>query len=304
METDWISIAIASAGCLGLVNIFDSHLISRRMPGIRVYLLVVSPIVLLSASIFFFIFPLPQGLSAWQILAAVGTGIIRASSVVILLYSLKKEEVSRAVPIVSIYPVFVAIMAVPLLNETLSYLQWIAIAIVVAGVIIISFKRDTGGIRHKRLGGIFFLLLLSSLLLATADVTGKYVLSYISFWNMYWINITTMVAIFLIISLRRSVIGELLAIKNPRSTLALVFFNEMMVVIATLTMFWSMQQGQVSMVSTITSTRPVFVVIYAFILSRFLPGTLMEGDVGRRELVIRLLAAAMLAGGIAIIYIA
>ncbi len=302
MEAAWISIAILSAAGIGLVNIFDSHLISKRMPSTRVYLLVVSPIVLFSALLIAFIFPLPAGLSFWQLMVVVASGLLRAISVIILLYSLRREEVSRVVPVVSIYPVFVAIMAVPILGETLNYLQGLAIAIVVAGVIIISAKKRMGSSKN-RLGATFFLLLGSSLLLAMADIASKYALDYISFWNMYWVSILTLSVILLLVSLRYSVIKELAHIVNPRTALALVVFNETLVIASAIMLFWAMERGPVSLVSTLTSTRPVFVLIYALILSRFLPGVLLEGDLSRRVLAVRIIATAMIAGGIAIIYL-
>jgi len=302
MEVTWISIAILSAAGIGLVNIFDSHLISKRMPSTRSYLLVVSPVILLSALLIAFIFPLPAGLSSWHLMVAVASGLLRAASVIILLHSLRREEVSRVVPVISIYPVFVAIMAVPLLGETLNYLQGLAIAIVVAGVVIISVKKRTSGSKN-RLGATFFLLLGSSLLLAMADVASKYALDYISFWNMYWVSILSLVVILLLISLRHSVIKELVNIVNPRSALALVIVNETLVIASAIMLFWAMERGPVSLVSTIASTRPVFVVIYALILSRFLPGVLLERDLGRGVLAVRLAATAMIAGGIAIIYL-
>lgn len=302
MEAAWISIAVLSAAGIGLVNILDSHLISKRMPSTRSYLLVVSPVMLLVTLIFAFVFPLPAGLSFWQLMVAVASGLLRATFLVILLYSLRREEVSRVVPVISIYPVFVAIMAVPILGETLNYLQVLAIAIVVAGVVIISLKKRAGSSKN-RLGATFFLLLGASLLLAMADITSKYALDYISFWNMYWISILSLVVILLLISLRRSVIKELAHVVNPRSALVLVAFNEMLVIVSAIMLFWAMEKGPVSLVSTITSTRPVFVLIYALILSRFLPGALLEGSLSRGVLKVRIIATAMIAGGIAIIYL-
>jgi drug/metabolite transporter (DMT)-like permease len=302
MEVAWISVAIISAAGIGLVSIIDSHLIAKKMPSTRSYLLVVSPIIFLSALIIAFIFPLSKDLSFWHMMVAVGAGLLRAASVIILLYSLRKVEVSRAVPIVSIYPIFVAIMAVPLLGETLNYQQGIAIGIVVAGVVIISAKKREGDSR-KRLGVTFLLLLGASILLAMADVTSKYVLEYISFWNMYWISIFALVVMLLIISLRYSTVKELVRIENPRSVFTLVVFNEALVIASAIMLFWAMERGPVSLVSTIASTRPVFVLIYALILSRLLPGILLEKDLSKRELALRLVATTMIAGGIAIIYL-
>lgn len=302
MEVAWISVAIISAAGIGLVNIIDSHLIAKRMPSTRSYLLVVSPIILFSALLIAFIFPLSTDLSFWHLMIAVGAGLLRAASVIILLYSLRREEVSRAVPVVSIYPIFVAIMAVPLLGENLNYQQGIAIAIVVAGVIIISAKKRESDSK-KRLGATFILLLGASILLAMADVTSKYVLEYISFWNMYWISIFALVIMLLIISLRYSTIKELVKIENPRSVFTLVIFNETLVVASAIMLFWAMERGPVSLVSTMASTRPVFVVIYALILSRLLPGILLEKDLSKRVLTLRLIATTMIASGIAIIYL-
>ena len=302
MEVAWISIAISSAAALGMVNIFDSHLISKRMPSLRAFLLPVGLITLVLGLIFLCLFPLPGNLSTWPLVVAVASGLLRTASVAILLYTLKREEVSRVVPVVSIYPVFVVIMAVPLLRETLNYLQWLAIAIVVAGAVMVSIKRRPGNPANW-LGGTFFLLLGSSLLLALADISSKYALSYISFWNMYWISILSMAVIFLLISLRRHVIKELANIKRPRPILLLVLVNETLVVVGAVLLFWAMERGPVSLVSTIAGTRPIFVVIYALILSRFWPAFLVWQP-GRAALVLKLVAISLIVGGIAIIYIA
>ncbi len=301
METSWINIAVLSAALLGLVNVFDSHLITRRMPGFQVYLLLISPFILISGIVFALLFPLPDNLSAWQILVAVAAGLLRATSVILLLYTLKREEVSRAIPMVAIYPIFVATMAVPLLGEVLTPVQIAAIAIVVVGAVVVSAKRMPG--RPTRwLGTIFFLLLASSILLALADLTSKYALGYLSSWNIYWISILALSILTLLLSLRRHSLAQLTRIKNPRTSLALVVLNETLVITGALLLFWAMERGPISLVSTIASTRPVFVLIYVLILSRFRPAFLLE-RMGRATLAIRLAATALIAGGIAIIYL-
>ncbi len=39
---DWVSLAIIATVLIGVVNILDSHLITRRMPGLRAFLVPVS----------------------------------------------------------------------------------------------------------------------------------------------------------------------------------------------------------------------------------------------------------------------
>ena len=154
---NWINLALLGAITLGLVNIFDSHLISRRMPSLRVFALLFSFIALVYGLILLRLFPLPEGISLSVLILAVISSIFRVVAVLGMLYVFKREEVSRVVPVVYTYPIFVAIMAVPLLEESLYYLEWLAIITVVAGAVLISIRRSESGSRAW-LGRPFFLL--------------------------------------------------------------------------------------------------------------------------------------------------
>jgi drug/metabolite transporter (DMT)-like permease len=214
---------------------------------------------------------------------------------------MKREEVSRVVPVVYTYPVFVAIMAVPLLGETLYYLQWLAIIIVVAGAVMVSFRRNSEG-SATWLGKPLLLLFGSSLLFAMADIASKYALAFISFWNMFWVSAFCISGIFLLASMRPHIIRQLSNMKQRSSTIALVVFNETLAPIGIVLSFWAIQRGPVSLVSTIISSRPIFVFIYALIISRVSP-MFLEYQPGKAMLALRLIATAMIFGGIAIIYL-
>ena len=302
MSGNWITAAIFSAATLGLVNIIDSHLISKRMPSFRAFLLLVSAILLVYGLVLYFLFPMPAGISARLLLVAIASGVLRTAAVTILLYALKREEVSRVVPVVYTYPLFVAIMAVPFLGETLYYLKWIAIIMIVAGAVIISPRQSSIGSR-VRLGRSFFLLFGSGLLMAMADVTTKYVLAYISSWNMYWVTFLCISGIYLLVSLRPHIIRELGNMKQWRSTTLLLAFNETLAMIGVVLSFWAMERGPVSMVSAIVGSRPIFVVTYALILSRASP-MFLEWQPGKAMLALRLIAVTLIVSGIAIIYLA
>ena len=181
---NWTSVAILSAAILGMVSIFDSHLVSKRMTSLRAFLLPVGIILLIYASFLLYLFPLPEGTGIWPILAALASGILRGIAAGIMLYTLKKEDVSRVIPVAHTFPIFVAIMAVPLLGEVLGYLEWLAIIIVVAGAVMISTEKSPSG-STSRLSRPFLLLFISSLLFAVANIASKYSLSYISFWNSF-----------------------------------------------------------------------------------------------------------------------
>lgn len=286
---------------MGVISIIDSHLLSRRMPSLRAFLLPVGILHLIYALLLFYLFPLPEGISLQLILIALASGAFRTAAVTIMLYNLTREEVSRVIPVVYTYPVFVAIMAVPLLGETLNYLQWLAIIIVVAGAMMASIEHSPSG-STTWLSKSSLLLLASSLLFAMADISSKYVLAYISFWNMFSLSAFCMCAFFLLISIRPYILRQLSNMKKRNSAIALLVFNETLAPIGILLSLWALERGPVSLVSTIISSRPMFVVIFALILGRILP-TFLKSQSDKGMLALRLMATTMIVGGIAMIHL-
>jgi len=296
---DWINLALLSATILGVVNIIDSHLLSKRMPSLRAFLLPVGIIILIFGLVVFYISPLPEGTSLLTLLVAIASGICRAAGVTIMFYTLKREEVSRVIPVVYTYPIFVAIMAVPLLGESLHYLEWLAIVMIVAGAVMVSVRQSPSG-SITWLDKSFLFLFGSSLLLALADIASKYVLAYISVWNLFWLSTFCLSGGYLLISVRTRTFKQLSNIKQKNSVIGLVILDETLAMLGIMLAFWAIQKGPVSLVSTIIGSRPIFVVIFALMLSHILPGFL-EWNPGRGMLALRLMATALIVGGIAII---
>jgi len=295
---NWVNTAILSAAFMAGVNILDSHLVSKRMPSLRAFLLPVSAVHLIYAFLLFTLFPLPEGTDTWPVLAAVVSGVLRTAAAIIMLDSLKREEVSRVVPIVYAYPIFVAIMAVPLLGESLGWLEWLAIVIVVSGAVMVSMGQSPSGsiVWHGKL----LLLFGCGLLFAMADIASKYALAYISFWNMFCISAFCMSSIFLLVSIRPGIIRQLISMEQKSSAIGLLVLDETLVVIGIVLSFWALERGPVSLVATIAGSRPMFVLIFTIVLSRLLP-TFLKWHFSKRMLALRLVATAMVVGGITII---
>ncbi len=298
---NWTGAATLSAATLGLVNVIDSHLISKRLPSLQSFLVPVSVIHLSTGLIAFYLFPLPDGIGIMPILIALAAGLLRAAGIGIMLYILKKEDVSRVIPIVYTYPIFVAIMAIPLLGESLNYLQWLAILIVVAGAIVVSFEHSFSG-STAQIGKPFLILFVSSLFNALADIAGKYSLGYMSFWNLFWLVSFCISGAFLLISVRPQTFKELKAMKQKKVILSFFAFSETMAPAGIVLSYWAMQRGPVSLVSAIGGSRPVFVAIYSLILGLIFPGFLIRSAI-KRALLLRLLATALIVGGLSIIYL-
>jgi len=297
----WVNTAILSAAILGVVNIFDSHLVSKRMPSLRAFFFPIGVIHLVYGSILCTLFPLPEGINILPVIITVVSALLRAGAVSLMLYSLKREEVSRVIPVVYTYPIFVAIMAVLLLGETLHYTGWLAIIIVVAGAVMISARQSSSG-TTTWLGKPLIIFITSTLLFALADIASKYALSYVSFWNMFSISTICMSGVFLLVSTRPQIWKQISNMKRRTSSLVLLAFNETLAPVGILLSFWALQRGPASLVSPIVGSRPIFVVIAALILSRVAP-TFLEWRPGKGRLALRLIATAMIVGGITIIHL-
>lgn len=297
----WASLALVSAFCLAMASVFDSHLISRRMPSIRAFLFPFGFAALVTCVALALLFPFPEGVpvSVWLMLAA--AGILRVVSYFIMLLVFKKMEVSRVIPVILTYPVFVAVMAVFFLGENLNYLQWLAILLVVAGAVIISRRQSKSG-GAGFLGRPFLLCISISIMMAVSDTLTKHVLSYLSFWNFLTFSTFCLGAACFVVSVRPKTFKEYRGFAGKGLAVSLIWLDQYIALGGMIALTWAVQDGPVSLVSTVAASRPIFVLIIALILSRVYP-VFLPWQKGRGMLVVRFVATAMIVGGIALIYL-
>jgi drug/metabolite transporter (DMT)-like permease len=298
---NWINTAILSSVSMAVVNIVQSHLLSKRLPGMNALLLPACFIQSLIALVLFLLFPLPSGIGFTPLGVAFCSAACRAAGVLILFYNLRRVEVSQIIPVVQTYPIFVALIAVPLLGESLSSLEWLAIVIVVAGAVLVSMRESSSGSNTLNLK-LLAMLFTASLLFALADVAGKYALDYMSFWNFFWFSSFSMSAIWFALSARIKTAVQLSGIKEKKTVFILLVTDEILVIVGTTLLFFSIANGPVSLVSTIAGIRPMFVFIFAMAVNYICPAFL-KTKMNRKILIIRLIATAMIVGGISIIHL-
>jgi drug/metabolite transporter (DMT)-like permease len=300
MSLTWLSLALLSTAISALVNTLDSHFLTRRMPSLRSYLLIIGAFTILVGLGILAIFPPPLDIG-WQPYAAMlVSSATRVSAVFLMLYAMKREDVARVIPLSSTAPIFVAIMAVFFLGEQLVWLQWLAILVVVGGAILISFKRDKVG-GHSFHASSFFMLIGSSLLYAIGDVTNKYAMDYISFWTSAGLMMVFTSGVFVFTCLRGSVVQEIRSLPRPFLTSLAVIGNQIGAIAATLLGFWAIQNGPVSLASPIFNSKPLFVFLYALIFGWLAPGFLLAESSEKKGLLRKLLATLMIVGGIVVI---
>jgi uncharacterized membrane protein len=301
MVLDWVSASLVSAAILAVVNVIDSHLISKRLPSVQSYLLIIGLILPVVSLTIIILFPFYDPIDYGSLGMAILSGAFRAASAYLIFYVLKREEVSMVIPVANSYPILVALFAMPILGEFITVSQWVAIVIVVFGVLLACFRGGSGW-KMAWSGKVLGLLMASSIFWALSEITAKYALVTISPWQMYALSHFSIAFFFLMISLRPRILKELAGCNRKNYAIILIAFNETIVVVSQVLYYWALERGPVSLVSTISSTRPVFVFIYALIISRF-SEFLLERRTSKGILFLRFIAIAMIVGGVAIIYL-
>ncbi len=295
----WITVAIVTAAVMGVVAILDSHLLTRRLPSLWTFILPVGTMHLVLGLIILVLYPFPEQVGTTPLLVAFATGFIRSAAMLLMLNTMRSQEVSRIIPVVHTFPIFVAILAVPLLGEALGSLQWLAIFITVAGAVLISVQpgKEGGGARLQR---SFAALLGSSVLIGIANTGTKYALADISFWNMYSVNAICFGIVFLLLSARPRTLRELRGTQKKSLAFGLLFLNECIALVGIILSFWAMQQGPVSLVSTIFGIRPAFVFIFALAVSLVFPAVLEE-RLSRGIIIVKVISIGLIVGGVSLL---
>ena len=293
----FIWVALLSAGTLGMVTALDKRLASYSMPSLGAFyagscipLLVIGGGALAIAG-------LPTGSDMVRVLTAGLSGLLWGGALSMMFWGYKLEEASRASAIIHTFPVFVAILGVVFLGETLSAGQWAAIVTVVAGASTISLWGSGGGM-FIRLNRSLPILLGASGLTALGLVTSKYALEELPVGLVFGLRNLGMGLV--MVSLTRPRDFRMLgtAVRDWRTALTLFLAEYSLAPLAVVLNVTAISLGPVSLVATVTATRPIFVFIYSTLFSTAAIGLLHE-PLDRSTLAVKLAAIVMVVGGIA-----
>ena len=295
----WFFFALFAVFFVSVGNIIDSHLVSKRIPSLPSFLIPMGFTQLIGGVVMFAFLPF-QTFPGWtHLLVAIGAGLLNSCGFLITINTLRKNEVSRVIPVTSSAPIFVALLSVPLLGDRLGYWQWLAILMTVGGAVLISLHFDGGG-RKAKLQKSFFLLLLVALMSAIASIGFKYALRTMSFWNMNSINVTCIATVVLTYSLRKVNLLELKNLQQRTQKILLVAGDQCIGITASILAFKALGIGPVALVSVVLNARPAFVFIFSLLLGLFFP-RFINDRLNKRTFLMKFIAVGIMTGGMVII---
>ena len=287
----WIFLAICSAASLGLANIAHKRLLDNYLDGVGA--LGAGSILTRSicAAIILIAVGWPVGAPAQSVAIALLSGISLGTGLLLLFLGLKLGEASRAVAVSQTNPILVALLAMAALGETITGPQWAAIALVIAGVALVSIEGF--GRRLLKLTPGLSVLVGSSITLGLSFFLAKLVLTDLTPWEVFGLQELGMVPAFAVFGRPGNWRRLFHGLRSGPGLATFVIGEGLLPQLAIMLFIWSFSLGPVSLASAILATRPLFVFVVSALLSWRTFGMMQES----------LRPGALAAKGIAIVMI-
>jgi transporter family protein len=298
LELSWVLPAIASPFVSALVTIGDKWILSSLKVRIESFNLFVGIVQLSVAFSILLILGIPDA-PFRSIAGAVGGGLLWGIYLIVLFWSLRREQMGRIVPVSQTSPVFAAILGVVFLGEHLGIWGWIAVLLVVAGAAIVSAEPKqilSGGFSR-----VYLYVMAGAALVGVAQVLLKTSSEDLNVWhNMSFRGIglfTTLALPFL----RKSVVQDLGVFLMNRKTAVPIFIIEGIgPIFGNLFLLLALANGPVSLVSALLGTRPIFILIITLIFAPFAKRALAE-KFTRADIITKAVSTTAVVSGVIII---
>lgn len=220
------------------------------------------------------------------IVSALAGGAIFIIALLSYFYAVSRNEISKVVPALSAFvPLSVFFGSYLFLGERLGEVGVLAFLFLVIGGFLATYEHQKG--LYKSVV-YFFHLVVTGMLFGASAILGKYVFLHTDFWNGFlWIRVGgfAMAILFLVFSasLRREVKKNFQKSQNSISKKSHDFSALLLIVVSQvfggaglLLQNYAVSLASVSLVQALESLKYVFVLIFAFILSKAKPHLLSE----------------------------
>ena len=278
---EWMVFAAASAFTFALVSVLDKILISDHVGSGKIFVAGVG-----GAQVLLGIATLPlatfSGFDASVITVALLSGVFSGTYLIGMFIIMESQDVSRVVPVVSTYPIFVAFLAFVFLDEHVSIFAWACVIVTVVGAAMVSLAPKS--INSTEGVGILALLflLLASMSFGLSQFLSKTIAEEMTMWTQYSLRafgggITCGLLIFLP-GVRQ---GLVTLFTNFKTMMVFSITEIVLVFFAILFFFLSVYSGEIYLTATVMATRPLFVFGLTLLLSIPMIGLFKESVRGK-----------------------
>ena len=286
----WFLYALISVVFFGFTTIVDKMMLEERLSSFSYFVTFAPPALLFSICV---LLTSPTNVFTVPCAVAFVAGLISAGGYFLYVLSIRKEEASRIAALTSLAPAFVAVLAVVFLGEIFSAKSYLGIALMILGSILISYKRNQ--VKQLIPVSLTIILIVTNFAYSLDQTLSKISLDQISFWPFLMMF---MFGRFLVtfpglaipsvrkqFSLEISQLGRkfasALAAGSVMWTFAIIFF------------FYAASLGPITLVSTAALISPLFALLFAILITKYLPRVLRE-EIARMTIALKLAAIGLI----------
>lgn len=295
----WMLLALLAAFVWAIANDLDKILIENRIPEATNYLVLQGLIGLLPTSAFGLLADPGFCFDSPIIAIAFLSGLLEVVFSYFYYRALKIADASVVVTAVQIVPVFTSIIGFLFLEERFGPHIYIGMLMVVAGTATVAYEPDD---RNNRYLLLLFLMLPAVLSVSVAYALESYSLKFIGvntlfFWGRVGFFVGSLIS--LVWPRTRRVFFEFLPSLSVGlvSTLLMV---ELLNLLGIYLLNFAYAFGPLSLVSTLASVQPVFVLLTTVFINGIWPNTIPDNK-SRERILTRIFAIAVVVAGILLI---
>lgn len=297
---NWVVFTLLSRALWASDNVVNKLLIGKHLRD-SVVLTLIAGISSLLLSIVIIILNGLGWIGLKPAVLAIFAGTIQILAVFAFYQAIAKEEISRVIPLFQFTPPFVLMFSFLFLGEVLTTNYYLAFVLILVGGFLISLQKTEGVFKLRN---AFWWMVLSSLIYAVQIVILKSLYVAYPFWDLtayigFGEFLPTPILLLFLSNLRNRFTRSLSNLKSPGWILLIL--GKLFVITATLSGFWALTTGPVSLISVFRGFQSVFVLIYAVLFSIWLPKILKE-ELSKSTLGIKAIAIFLMVIGLYLIY--
>jgi len=276
----WFSLALIGPLLYAITNHIDKVLLERyfKVSGVGSLMLYSSLLSALALPFIFWMDPQALSVSLFNIFVLTTVGILNILVLLFYLLALRDDEASIVIVFYQLVPVFAYALGFLILDESLTSLQLIAMAIIILGTTIISFEVDIDNkfiLRKKTVG----LMLGASFFWALGSVIFKAVALEENVWrSLFWEHVVlTVIGIGIFVFMRKTRKQFLRTFKvNSTGVISLNVLNEVIYMVGNAIFAYAYLLAPISLILLTNSFQPIFVLAIGIFLTIFFPRITVE----------------------------
>ena len=296
----WFFIASIGPFLYALTNHIDKILLEKyfKEGGVGTLLLFSSLLSILAVPVIYIIEPDVVHISALNALFLTIIGVLDLMVLFCYFMALKDDEASIVVVFYQLVPVFGVLLGYLILDEVLSQMQFIAMAIIILGTTIISFEVDADNKFKLRKATIGYMLAAGIFWALEATIFKMVALEENVLRSLFWNSIVLVIfGTLLFTFVKKYRVHFLHALRtNSKGIIAANVVNEVLYMVGNAALAFAAMLAPIALILLMESFQAFYVLVIGVFLTLFFP-SVSEENIRVRNIIQKLLAIGITAIG-------